>query len=400
MAGQAAGGGRRAAWPVRLPAREVMLTLGLFAVLLAAVAAVGATTRSERRYDLGSGGPQGLLALRLWLAELGYRVETNAGARFTLPAEAKLLFVYPNAQPYSAAEAAELSRWVERGGTLALIGPDGGDRQLIDAFGVRPLLAPLANPALPLRQAQPWLPAAPAELGRLGLDAPLDLSGAPGAVAVVAAEGGLATLAVQRRGAGLVWHLSRHHDLVNAGLRDGDQGHIALALLREVPAGALVVFDAYHLTGPVERQAGTLQDWLYGTPAGWATLFCLVVLFVYLLLQGVRLGPPLPAPAATRRRAAAEYVTAMAGLQRRARLGRAVAAHHKRRLKLGLGRPLQLNPDLDDAVFVERLRQADDRLDERQLAAIRRLLADLDGQPDEARLVRLAAAVDRVLERS
>jgi hypothetical protein len=195
--------------------------------------------------------------------------------------------------------------------------------------------------------------------------------------------------------------LSTHHHLVNADLKDSQAGVIVPALLRTVPAGGRIVFDTYHLFGPdiasATGQIHSLKDWLYRTPAGWATVFSALVLFAYLVLQGIRLGPPLPARGESRRREAAEYVEAMAALQRRARQSPSVARHHKHRLKIGLGRPLHISPDLDDAEFLYRLREADSHLDADKLETIRRLLAGLSNSPDEDRLVQLVAEVDEVL---
>lgn len=384
----------------RLPPREVLITLGLFGALMATVLGLGLGAQATRPYDLNSGGADGLLGLRLWLQTMGYRVTTTDGERFRLPAQADLLFVYPNQHLYTTAEAAELADWVRQGRTLVLVGPHPRDTALRETFGARLRLVSDISPTTPLRQQQPLLSAAPATLGAFGIGWALDLTAAPGAVPVVAAETGQTTLAVRRWGNGTIWHLSPHHDLANAGLAGGQQGAIVLALLRGVPAGGQVVFDTYHLVGPTDSRVGTLYDWAYGTPTGWATLFSALVLAVFLLLQGLRLGRPLPALSEPHRREAAEFVSALAGLHRRARLGGAVAAYHKRRLKIGLGRPWLLSPDLADADFLARLQQADRRLDATAAARLTTLLAGLSGRPDEAALVRLVADVDRVLERS
>lgn len=383
------GGVRRLPW-------EVLATLGLFAGLLAVVAVVGGGARPDRPYDLASGGPRGLLALRLWLDELGYRVETNDGEQFGVPDGARLLLVFPGVQPFTSDEAEAVAGWVEAGGTLVVVAPPAREAAVIATFGVGPAAGVTTNPTAPLRQRQPWLPAAPEEVGQLGFDPPLDLTGAPLAVPVVATDAGQVTLAVQPRGAGRVWHLARQHDLTNDGLRLRADGHIALALLRGVPPGGRVVVDTFHLNGPPAARAPALQDWLYGTPVGWALLFGGGAVLLSLLLQGWRLGPPLPARHEPRRRAAAEYVSAMAGLRRRARLGRSVAAYHKRRLKRELGRRLQVSADLDDAAYLERLRLSGDHLDGETLAAVERLLMALDGRPSEADLVRLVAAIDAI----
>jgi hypothetical protein len=141
----------------------------------------------------------------------------------------------------------------------------------------------------------------------------------------------------------------------------------------------------------------SIQDWLYGTPTGWATLFLLLVGLLYLLLSGRRLGPPLTIPMQGRRREAAEFVTAMAGLQRRARASDAVARHHRRRLLLALGRSYRIPADLDDREFLRQLRLVDPTLSDERAARLEGVLAGLSSLPDEERLVALVAEADQIL---
>ena len=379
----------------RLPSREAVLTVLLFAALMATVLALGQPQAQTVPYDPASGSATGWLGLRWWLEDLGYRVDLVGRREFNLPSETRLLFVYPGQQPYTRPEALSVMEWVTRGNTLVLVGPDSSDTALTEMFGARPRVSPEAVGSR-LVQRQPILPDTNAELGRLGLQPVLALDKAPQAIPVITTETDLPTAALMSLGKGVVWFLSPQHSLVNEQLRDPQQAQLALAILRTVPAGSRVVFDDYHWAG---REAGvqTLTDWLYDTPTGWATLFIALTCLLYLLLQGIRLGRPLPSKVETRRREAAEYVTALAGLQRRAHIGQSVAAYHKRRLKLGLGRSLRLSPDLDDAAFLARLAE-DGRLPPERLTAARVLLAHLSRRPDEAGLVRLAQRVDEVLE--
>ena len=381
------------------PSREMLLVLGLFALMVTVVLILGAATRANRPYDLASRGPDGLVALRLWLEELGYEVGTTGDAVFVLPETADALFVYPNDHPYTADEAATLIEWTRQGRALVVVGPARGDGELGRALGVRQRDQLAAERTDILWQRAPVLTAAPAGLGTIGSARPLDLRDAPDALPVVATDGGDVTVALRRLGAGTVWHLSPRHDLTNLALKDEPQGAIVLAVLRTVPPGGQVVFDTYHRFGPPAAAPRTLYDWLYGTPYGWAALYSALVLFVYLLLQGIRLGPPLRPRLETRRREAAEYVRAMAGLQRRAHAAPAIAAYHKQRLKLGLGRQHQLDSGLDDADFVLALRRRGEHLGPERLEHIANLLTELSGQPGEERLTRLVADVDRVLER-
>jgi hypothetical protein len=381
-------------------ARLQLLIITALFVLMLVFALLRGAPQTEVSHDPDSTGPTGLAALRLWLEEMGYQVERTNNRRFELPDEANLLFIYPNAEPYSPFDAVILYRWVAGGGTLVLIGPTPRESALIDAFGVRPG-AP-AGFGGNVRQAQPLLPEGEAEWLHLGQGNTLDLEDAPQAISVLVTSGGNPQVAVQSVGEGTVWHLSPDFALTNNGLRDEHQAALVPALLRQVPPQGLVVIDTYHLfgTGAEESTIDTLQAWLYGTPTGWATLFALAVVLLYLFLQGNRLGPPLPVTAGQRPREAAEYVTAMAALQRRAHLRNAVVRHHKHRLKAGLGRIYQIGPDLPDDEFVRRLQDVARPHTPEESAELRRLLMALDDNIGENNLVRLVAQIDQVLEQS
>ncbi len=385
--------------------------VALFGVMLLA-ALIASPPPNPIRYDLDANHESGLLGLRLWLEELGYDVRRTGGLRFELPADANLFFVYPNQLTYTAEEAARLRGWVEAGGTLALVGPIDEDTALIDAFGVR--LNPQLRTERQQTQMQPLLPEGrPTYLREwFSSSTTLDLSNAPYAVPVLALTTSAAdeatsviaetqaVAAVQPVGAGVVWHFVPGVDFTNLNLRSFDQGELLPALLRTVPEGGVIVFDAYHLFGlsRVGDQIATLQDWLYRTPTGWATLFALTMSVIFLLLNGRRLGPPLVTVQQTRGREAAEFVRAMANLHRRARTHDDLARHHARRLKVGLARRRGVRADLPDAQFLETLAYTSPPLSDAQLADVRATLTGLSGNSGEQQLVSLAASVDQLLQ--
>jgi hypothetical protein len=212
-------------------------------------------------------------------------------------------------------------------------------------------------------------------------------------------EGGEPVVAVQAVGNGVVWHLTPSNGMTNGALEFDDHGHFLPAILRTVPAAGVVVFDTYHQFGlsRVGERIATLQDWLYRTPTGWATLFAFVAGGLFLLLQGRRLGPAVPSAAERKRREAAEYVEAMANLARRAHISGDVARHHKERLKRGLARRRPFSAGLEDAEFVARLGESEPALPPEQIAEIRGTLQALDSKLSEQDLVELAAKVDTIL---
>jgi hypothetical protein len=376
-------------------ARARISPLSLLAALLVLVvfglALLQARAGETRSFDPASSRAGGLRGLVLWLEAMGYRVDARILPRFALPGETDLLILFPTA-PITEVDTRLIHRWVVAGGTLVLIGPDFGDRALITHFGVS--ADPSFTLAVDLRQAQPLLPDQPARWPALEPLRGLDLTDAPAALPVLADSQGRTLVALQQVGAGTVWHLSPDLDLTNAMLRDPKLAALVPPMLRTVPPAGQVRLSTFLAPEGSTAGVASLQAWLYRTTPGRAVLLAAGLVLVFLLLQGRRLGPPLVQPAADRRRPAAEYVEAMAGLQRRARLRDAVARHYKTRLKLAAGRSLHLAASLPDADFVHRLADGDPRLSASQVETLAALLARYDSPLDEARLVRLVQETD------
>jgi hypothetical protein len=290
---------------------------------------------------------------------------------------------------------------VNDGGTLVLVDHTLAENALRSRFPVEygaTITALFTN----VDQQQPLFPDLAEPIALTDNVPILDLSNAPTAISVLATSEGQTTLALQPLGDGVIWHLSLYHSLVNEQLRDPNQATIVPALLRHVPPGGRIVFDTYHLFGPdatATLEIRSLQDWLYGTALGWATLFVAVVTLLFLALQGLRLGPPLPTREELRRREAAEFVTAMANLLRRGQQRAFVAAHHKRRLKRALGRALNVSPDLADESFLQHIQQVDDRLSAEEKQQLATIFQTLTGTTDEQMLIKTVSKVDPMLAR-
>lgn len=390
-------GSRVSRWRTLRWRGDIVWTILLFAVLVATLVTVQTRERPTRPYDPNSRAGSGLLALRWWLEEEGYDVRTTGQRQFRLDNETDLLFVHPGARPFSAADTRELLRWVDAGGTLVLVGTHNDDRELAAAVGLRAEITPTQR-LRSARQVLPLLPEAPAAI--TNTVAPDPLSFEPGSAAIPVLEADARpTLGVAAIGAGTVWYLSGDYGLTNQDLRTTGQSFILPALLRTVPAGGRIVFDTYHLVDATSGLEFTsVQDWLYRTPTGWALLFGAVVLFGTLVWQGRRLGPALAPVAENRRREAAEFVTAMANLQRRAHQRAMVAAHHHQRLKTALGARYQVVPDLPDDEFVRALATSHRAPPPDTLTALHEVLTGLRGSPNEATLVRLVARGDEMLQ--
>jgi len=364
----------------------------LFLILLIAALMARRPTPPRPVYDPASNGPDGLLLLREWLVEMEYAVETTGNRVFALD-DADMLFVYPGDEAYSSADGDLLADWIEGGGTLVLV--NARDDELLDRFDFSTVSSGSTDRLL---QSQPLLPEAAAVITGTNFAHRLRLPNDSPGVVLLADDSSETrpAAAILHQGAGWVWLLSADFTLTNERLTESRAtAQIVPALLRAVPDGGRVVFDTYHLFGPDRAEAeegiGSLQEWAYTTPTGWAALFLLALGFAYLILHGRRLGPPLQTITQGRRREAAEFVVAMAGLQRRAGVRDSIARHQRQRLKQRLGRPWQLPADLPDGEFLARLAAADPSVDE---ARLRALLDDLTNAPDENALVGLAQEVD------
>lgn len=376
-----------------------MGALLLLVVLLLTVTALQRPPLDEAGppFDLRSARPTGLLGLVRWLEAMGYRVESGDARQAVQPGDTALLFVYPNQRLYTVDDAQKLRAWVNDGGTLVLVGPAPDDAALVDAFGVHMVAA--AGVAGAVHQVQPLLPEGHASYWpSLQFDAAtLDLAGAANAVTMLANEDGEAVLAVQQVGSGAVWHMVPGLALSNDGLRQNHQGELLPALLRTTPPGGTIVFDTAQPDPAGEQPIATLQDWLYRTPGGWATLLGLAACAVFLVLQGRRLGPALATSEDHPRREAAEHVRAMAAMARRARLSRDLAEFQRVRLKRGLARRYPVSADLPDAEFVDRLRRATPAVAPAVVAQVESVLSALQPASDEQKLVAAAAAIDGLL---
>jgi hypothetical protein len=391
--------------------RSQLVVMLLLAIVLVVLAALQNQPQRVQPYDPDDTSSLGLRALVLWLEELGHPVRSGS-LRSRLDAQTGLLFLHTSSRESPAyrsdleadADATRVYEWVQQGGTLVLVGPDVSYFALSEHFGVEQVES-FGDILLNTGQAQPLLPDTPANWNNSFASYSLRFFEERAIVPVLARSNGELVVALQFIGEGVVWHLTEDFALTNLNLRDERVASLLPAILRTVPEGAPALFSTLHLMSPDIQndevgEVATLQDWLYTTPFGQATLLLIVSLFVYLLLQGRRLGPPLPATTANRPREAAEYVTALASLQRRIRQPSLVADHHRQRLKSALGRLAQLPTDLPDAEWLAQLRRAE-VLSAEQYNEVSELLAGYAKQQgkasNEAELIQLVRATDTLL---
>ena len=357
------------------------------AVVVFAFATVGpAPTSSGRTGSVYDDGPGGAAALRRYLAAMGASTTTVQGDRFVPDPSASVLFILGATEAVTPADADNVKKFVTAGGT-AVVATELGlfERPLLDAFDVR--LSGLASPGIhPLASvafADP--PARSLSVDRVG-----SLSLGPKALAL-ATDGRTPIAAAVHEGRGTFYVVASLGPFIAAGLGMADNARVALAFAHDaIASGGTVAFDEFHHGYHPSTDALVL---LQSTWPGRALVFASVAGFLYLVLSGRRLGPPVPLdprPA----RSSLEFIRGFAGLVRRSGSGEIARRRLRRDLRGGLARALGLDPGMEFDRVLVTLAAAD-----RQRAAEARAVDDALGRRlREDQLLRTVAQIERLVK--
>lgn len=416
--------------------RDLFILLVLFAALVAFTILGPGATRDETfstRPTTYSSGPGGALALLRWAEALGYDAQRLEFTAFELDAQSDALLILNPSVPINRTEAGRVLDWVDAGGTLILV--DDRARLLRARNELLPLLevdilpyeggpgegnnierAAVLQPALdgpPVQEARVrtsrvvvterndivrlvGLRAAP--VGHTS--APAEATGGePGAAtALDAAAPEPATLIGVRQGLGYIYLSSASFPFTNAGLEEEENAALVLNLLRSVPEGGRILFDEYHhgyFTPPSLRSVVLENAW------GWALLYGIGILGLYLVLTGRRFGAAVPLHEEVVRRSSTEYIESMADLFQRSGKRGFILRHYYTALKRRLARPHGINPGVDDATLAAEL--AHYRQDDFDQGALQRLLARMQQGSTrtigEEELLRLVGEADQLRTR-
>ncbi|HEV8656371.1 MAG TPA: DUF4350 domain-containing protein [Candidatus Limnocylindria bacterium] len=368
--------------------------LHVVAVLLL-IGALAFTALNVRSSDLGvvrTGSvydetSSGAAVLRRYFNAAGVRTSTVEGDRFAIDRQRiGVLFVLGASELYTPADAEAVSAFVRAGGTVVVATELGlFERALLDAFDVRvvgvgtPGTHALANVAF----ADP-----PAR--RMAVDR-------AGALAVGTAGLALATdgrspiVAMKRQGRGSVYVVGSLGPFLASGLGQSDNGRFVLGLAADaLRSGTEVAFDEYHHGFHPTTDVLVL---LQRTWPGRALVFASIAGFLYLVLSGRRLGPPVPLdprPA----RSSLEFIRGFAGLVRRSGRGEIARRRLRRDLRGGLARRLGLDPDMPFDRVLVTLAATD-----RERAAEARAVDDALGRRlREDQLLRTVAQIERLVK--
>jgi len=292
------------------------------------------TGRRARFPSSFEGGPEGLLAFRLLLEELGCPTQIFTRPWDDLPLDEPrgvLLLASPVQREVDVREAIAIRAWLRSGGAMLIVDDATlGERSvrldriletagLEREFPIVDLDPATLLPARPELDHAAGLGAYPAgdDLVRLKLHEGAGVRPGTESIPLVTGERGEVVVAEGALGSGRVVRILGPL-LANDQIAYGDHLKLALRLVESLRGEGPVRFDEYHHghggIAPVVRD-------LDRSVVAWAVLQVLAAAVLYGFARGVRFGPARPAPEPSRR-SSLEYVQAMAALYLRARASR------------------------------------------------------------------------------
>jgi uncharacterized protein DUF4350 len=364
------------------PLYYLALLMFIAALVASALTATdsGGVARSASVYDTGPGGAA---ALRKYVEAMGASTTTVQGDSFAAdPAEIGVLLMLGPSEAFTQLDALAVRRFVTGGGT-AVLATDAGilEGPLLDSFDVH-----VAGALGPGQYAVGGITFADPPARVIALDRGVTLSPGAGRVPLVTAAG-RTIVAMAREGAGSLIVVGSVAPFLTAELGEADNGRFALGLVSPaIAAGRAVAFDEYHHGVHPTTDVLVL---LTRTWPGRALVFAGVVVFLYLLASGRRLGPAIPLDPRPPR-SSLEYIRGFAGLVRRSGHGEIARRRFQRELRRGLARELGLDPETPLARILEDIGATD-----RDRAARARALDEALARPlrDDA-LLRTVREVD------
>ncbi len=391
--------------------RELLLML----VILLVVAVVVQQAAPERTMpeppDLSSdsSAPGGAKAVYLWLQSVGYRVDRLEYRDFRLDEASQVMVMLAPTTPFSKDHLSTLRRWVERGGTLIVAGSSD-----------------VNFPQIPFGASSPQLNSLPSVLGEFGMDLrrldetrvevnpsqPLLLQPAVStarveATSYISRTAGLVTFLGEEEmpvaaglsvGKGQIYVLASSYAWSNQGLGQADNAILLLNWLPLPQEAGVVLFDEIH-HGRFE--ARSLAYTMVHEPWGWAILYSLAMVFLFLVLDGRRFGRAVPS-VVDPRRLAAEYVVSLAGLLRRGSKSGWAARHYEQTLRRQMVTVCGLDPALSSEAVAARLGELGRLAGGIEGRDAAQVLIELCGAAEagisERGLVHLAAEADRIIK--
>ena len=320
------------------PLYIVALLLGAATIAFAVLTIEPDQRSSARSGSVYDEGPGGAGALRRYFEAMGARTTTVQGDRFSpTGTRASVLFILGATEAITPQDVESIRAFVRGGGTVIVATEFGFlERPLLDAFRVT-----INGVAAPGEHALASVAFADPPARRISVDRAGSLSlGSTGLV--LATDGRVPVAAVVREGAGALFVVSSLYPFVASGLGEVDNARFVLGLARDAfVRHEEIAFDEYHHGyHPTTDVLVLLQK----TWPGRALVFSAAAVFLYLVLSGRRLGPPVPLDPRPPR-SSLEYIRGFAGLVRRSGRGEIARRRLRRDLRHGIARRFGLDPE-------------------------------------------------------
>jgi hypothetical protein len=365
-----------------------LLAMGIVGVILAAILTVTfAPGPKPPPTSVRSSGPQGALALRLWLERIGYETRELV-SKSIQPGDLDVIFALNPRTPYTEEEARHLRDWVRRGHTLIVAGSPYAVNSLLASYDVS--LFYLSYDGKERSLTGPTLVIPPFE--RLKVGPIYGIASTRADLTMHLADGATPILVSFPEGAGIVWVCGTTRPFSNRGLmNDPASARLVLNLLAEDPPPATIGFDEAQLSA-AEETRDSLYRWLTRSASGWSLLSAGALTMTFLVLRGRRFGRAIPLQEDRLLREPVEYIRAMANLLRRSGQRAYTLDHYRGQLRRALSKRYAIDPGLSDEALLKLVGSRDPTAD---VAALRRLLGQLaQRRVSEGELVALALDVD------
>lgn len=337
----------------------ILLTL----VLVVTASVVQKTNDVEIPYISTSPAPNGTMALKLWLNELGYDATETTLSNFRPDENVRTIFILQPITLISDAEWERLDKWVDAGGVLVLAGDNVQTNMALDHFGFS--ISYLQKRATDIFSAAPIL-LSPALVSSVA--ATLDFGLKPseaGFTPLMVTEDFPVVIAIEQ-GQGRVIISSAPFIFSNLALKDDATASLVLNIIGLTGSRGVVWFDEWHHGFQAEDNIGP-WNWLKNTSGGHAILFVVGAIFLTLLMQGRAFGRPIPLPHEVKRRGPLEHVNAIASLNRKAGHRDEMLKQYHHRLKRHLGQRYHLDPTIEDDEYAAQLSQYNSAIDRDEL---------------------------------
>jgi hypothetical protein len=372
--------------------RDTWIAIG---ILLALIVVISAAALQQSKglnsisYLSTSSAPDGILALKLWLHELGYPSIETAPAVFDPVGDIKTIFILQPILSITEGEWKLLDQWVERGGVLILAGDNSQSMSAFKHFEFSPSF--LQGQPSGLAPAAPILNS-PSLTEKAAVKTDMGLDSARTDFTPLMNAGGSPVIVTFEQGQGRVILSATPYLFSNAALKDDTAAALVLNIIALSGAKNKVWFDEWHHG----FQAGSIigpSEWLQNTPGGHALLFVVGAIFLAMLLQGQAFGRPVPLIHEIKRRGPLEHVTAIANLNRKAGHRNEVLSQYRQRVKRHLGQRYRLDPSMNDTEYVNLLADYNPAIDRDALLILLKRLSQKN--ISEAELLKLAAEAAR-----